>query len=831
LDLAVVSHAPERRAEPFARQSLCKAARQEEKDDMEKHTPRHKTTAGSSAISHAGFPMRRLAIAAIVVALVGAFSVFAAVLGWKSEMHSARADFEKMARHMADDIQRELDTSVQVVKLLGSVFNKSDQISRGRFSAYANGAMAGRAGLQALEFIPRVSAQQRAGFEAGVRGEGFEKFSITQRTAGGELVAADLRPEHFPVLFVEPLAGNEPSLGFDLASQPERLEELSKARDSGEPVASGRVPLVQGNDRKNGLLIFHPVYLKDAPVGTSEEKHNNLLGFSLGVLRMDKMSDYCMEDVQAGGIKVWLEGKGVQQDEEPLFSSPFSRAPRDAGSLSLLPHQMFELKLPLSIGQRSWDLNFESSPGFLASRLTWRPWIALGAGLVITVLLGMYFFMTLRLYTVSDVSAAERARSELRLREKIHQIRLAEREARDKEEKLQILLAGIKAATLTVDAITFSILDLNPVAESLFSVSARDWIGKPHRELFGANMRPLDARTDMLQAVFNGTSTFASGEFLLELPDGRLVPISRTVLSASIMGKTYIFEVLFDISEKKALERQLGLAQKLESIGQLASGIAHEINTPIQYVSGNLGFLQDAFKSLADILARYDALAKTASIDPSLEEELQALDRAKEQARYDELLSEIPGSISDSIAGVERVAVIVGAMKKFSHPDVSEKRLLDVNKAIESTLTITRNEWKYTADMKTEFDPASPLLFCFPGDFNQVILNLVVNAAHAISDKYKGTGKKGLLTVSTSSDADSLTIRVSDTGTGIPPENTSRIFDPFFTTKEVGKGTGQGLAIVHSVVERHGGTIDLESTPGEGTTFILRFPLGQEHHV
>jgi signal transduction histidine kinase/sensor domain CHASE-containing protein len=775
--------------------------------------------------------MRRLVIASSVVALVGALSVFAAVLGWESEMQSSQADFDRMTQRITDIMQRQLDTDVEVVKLLGSLFNSSDHISRGRFSAFARGAMTGRVGLQALEYIPRVPDRQRAMLEAEVRSEGFKAFSFTQRTTEGGLIVADRRPEYFPVLYVEPLAGNEPALGFDLGSQPERLEALSKARDTGEAVASSRVSLVQGNDIKNGLLIFYPVYFKDAPTGTQEERRQNLLGFSLGVYRMDTIFEYALEGVQNDEIKVWLEDNGGSHSDRPFYSSPSTPDSRDTQGWHLLPARKFELKRPLVVGQRSWELCFESTPDFLASRLTWRPWIALGAGLVITALLGMYFFTTLRLFTMSDVSAAERTASELRLREKIQQTRQAEIEARDKEEKLQILLTGIKAATFTIDAITFAILDLNPVAESLFSISARHWIGKPHRELFGANVRPLDARTDMLQAVFNGSSTFASGEFLLELPDGRLVPISRTVLSASIMGKTYIFEVLFDISEKKALERQLGLAQKLESIGQLSSGIAHEINTPIQYVSGNLGFLRDAFVSLTDILARYDSLAKSASIDPALAEELQGLAQAKDHARYEELLSEIPGSISDSISGVERVAVIVGAMKRFSHPDVAEKRLLDVNKAIESTLTITRNEWKYTADMKTELDPTSPLLFCFPGDFNQVILNLVVNAAHAISDKYKGTGQKGLLTVSTSSDADSLTIRVSDTGTGIPPENTSRIFDPFFTTKEVGKGTGQGLAIVHSVVERHGGTIDLESTPGEGTSFILRFPLGQEHHA
>ena len=786
---------------------------------------------GHSTISLSGFPRYRLALVVFMVVLVGALAVFAAVFTWKNEMHGARADFEKIAQRVTGNLQRQLDTCVEATERIKEISDSDRNVSRARFLAFTRGVMTGLPSIQALNYIPRVPAGDRSRLEASVRAEGFQDFTITERSPDGNMIPASQRPVYYPVLYVEPFEENRAAFGFDLGSNPARLDALGKARDMGVSVASGRVSLVTREEGNSGFLIFHPLYRRDAPVQSVEERRRNLQGFSLSVFRFDNLFAHATGGLLPEELTLRLLDRSAPPEEELLYSQA---PPANAGNTpgwSVFPEPEFETWTTLRAAHREWTLRLATTPVFFTTRLTWHPWVTLGAGLIITVLLGMYAFMTIRLFDMADTNAAERASSELRLREKIHQIIQAEREARDKEEKLQILLAGIKAATLTIDATSFTILDMNPVAESLFSVSAKEWIGRPHRELFGRNMRPLDARTDMLQAVFDGENASASGEFLLELADGRLVPLNRTVLSASITGKTYIFEVLFDISDKKTLERQLGLAQKLESIGQLASGIAHEINTPIQYVSGNLGFLQDAFKSLENILARYEALASSAGTDPSLGEELQGLSRAKEQARYQELVTEIPGSISDSIAGVERVAVIVGAMKKFSHPDVAEKRLLDVNKAIESTLTITRNEWKYNCDMQTDFDPASPLLFCFPGDFNQVILNLVVNAAHAISDKFQGTGKKGLLTVSTTSDDTSVTIRVSDTGTGIPPENTSRIFDPFFTTKEVGKGTGQGLAIVHSVVERHGATIDLESTPGEGTTFTLRFPLGQEHHA
>jgi signal transduction histidine kinase len=186
-------------------------------------------------------------------------------------------------------------------------------------------------------------------------------------------------------------------------------------------------------------------------------------------------------------------------------------------------------------------------------------------------------------------------------------------------------------------------------------------------------------------------------------------------------------------------------------------------------------------------------------------------------------MDEIPKAIAQSTDGVRRVSEIVKSMKDFSYPEGEDKVLLDVNGAIKSTVTITRNEWKYVAELETVLNPDIPLVLCFPGMFNQVILNLIVNAAHAIGDVVKNTGNKGKITVSTETSGDDVVVKIADTGTGIPENIRHKIFDPFFTTKEVGKGTGQGLAIAHTViVEKHNGSITFESEMGKGTTFIIR---------
>jgi PAS domain S-box-containing protein len=281
-----------------------------------------------------------------------------------------------------------------------------------------------------------------------------------------------------------------------------------------------------------------------------------------------------------------------------------------------------------------------------------------------------------------------------------------------------------------------------------------------------------------------------------------------------------------DITERNLMREQLLQAQKLESVGQLAAGIAHEINTPTQYIGDNVRFLKDAFVDLKKLLANYERLLLAAQDSTLSGDTIQEVAAAVEHADTGYLLDEIPKAIDQTLEGVTRVSTLVSAMKEFSHPGTKEKVLVDLNHAIDGTITMARNEWKYVADMETDFDPTLPLIPCQAGEFNQVILNLIVNAAHAIADVVRERGpEKGMIKIQTRNCLEWAEIRVRDTGSGIPERVRTRIFDPFFTTKEIGKGTGQGLAIARSVVvDKHGGTIHFETETGKGTTFVIRLP-------
>jgi signal transduction histidine kinase len=261
-------------------------------------------------------------------------------------------------------------------------------------------------------------------------------------------------------------------------------------------------------------------------------------------------------------------------------------------------------------------------------------------------------------------------------------------------------------------------------------------------------------------------------------------------------------------------------------MGQLAAGIAHEINTPTQYVGDNTRFLQEGFSGMMEILESYRRLEELVRKGEGLDDALEEVRSRADSLDLDFLTEEIPASLRQSLEGLERVTRIVQAMKKFSHPGNDGQVSIDLNAVIENALTVCRNEWKYVADLQTDLQADLPEIQGLAGELNQVLLNVLINAAHAVEDRYGRDSEKGLIHISTRADGDYAEIRIRDTGCGIPAEHREKIFDLFYTTKEAGKGTGQGLAIARNVVvDKHGGSIDFTSETGEGTTFVIRLPF------
>jgi signal transduction histidine kinase len=311
---------------------------------------------------------------------------------------------------------------------------------------------------------------------------------------------------------------------------------------------------------------------------------------------------------------------------------------------------------------------------------------------------------------------------------------------------------------------------------------------------------------------------------------GVMAMFSRSVLPEHLLTT---LELLADLAASALenvrhfqLELELEQARKLESVGQLAAGVAHEINSPLQFIGDNIEFISECTEKLFEVVRAYDRILGDVNNPKAWGQRRQEIAEVINKARFEQIMEQMPAAAADSLEGVKRVMDIVRAMRQFSHPGTDEMTETDLNEAIRNTLIITRNRWKCVADAETTLDPDLTLVPAFAAEISQVLLNLVVNAADAITEKIGADpDDKGRISIRSRCDADHVVVEIEDTGCGIPDSVRSRIFDPFFTTKDVGKGTGQGLAICRNiVVNKHHGSIELDSTLGLGSCFRVILP-------
>jgi PAS domain S-box-containing protein len=406
------------------------------------------------------------------------------------------------------------------------------------------------------------------------------------------------------------------------------------------------------------------------------------------------------------------------------------------------------------------------------------------------------------------------------------QLKTASSEIATAHAELELFLQSIPSILIGLDSVG-RIKRWNSAASQTFAISGKEVLGRTLTDC-GIEWLHPDIEHEISSWLTSNSVLRCDHIAYKRAQTVRFVGFSvRPIFSTSNRKIGFIITGA-DVTERKCLEEQLRQAQKLEAIGQLAAGIAHEINTPTQFVGDNTAFVKQSWEPIVNLLDfcrdMHKEAAKTGSV--SLEA-LAEFDRLSEQYDLSFLREEIPHAIDQSLEGLQRVAKIVRAMKDFSYRGTEEKELVDLNRAIEATITVAKGEWKHVAEVVTELSPEIPHVMGMSGELKQVILNLIVNAAQAIGDAAKkGAVEKGQIIITTKRDGDAVEISVKDTGTGIPDDVRSRIFEPFFTTKPLGKGTGQGLALAHSiVVNRHQGKIWFDSQLGKGTTFFVRIPI------
>ncbi len=416
--------------------------------------------------------------------------------------------------------------------------------------------------------------------------------------------------------------------------------------------------------------------------------------------------------------------------------------------------------------------------------------------------------------TINDISSLKKAQEDLKL----------------SHSQIQYLLSAIDSILIGVskeDMITH----WNRTAEKVFGIYQNEAIGKNiigftipwewDKIYIGVTNAIIEKRPITLPDV-----RYDSGDGqkrLLGITVNPVMDEEGNLLGYLIFGR--------DITEKRINESEILQAQKLQSIGQLAAGVAHEINTPAQYVNDNLHFIKDTVNDLENLMLMCDSLFSTLHTAKQLPDKLHHLlneiDGIKQKIDYDYCKSELPKAVEQSLEGVGKIVSIVKSLKSFAHPDTQRKISINLHALLNDVITISRNEWKYIADLVTKYKDIDIMVPCYPNQLNQVFLNMIINARDAIQEAIdKKILERGVIEVSTNTNLEYAIVSIKDNGTGIPENIQSRIFDPFFTTKEAGKGTGQGLAIAHSIIyEKHKGMIRVESDYGKGTTFYVYLPL------
>jgi PAS domain S-box-containing protein len=409
------------------------------------------------------------------------------------------------------------------------------------------------------------------------------------------------------------------------------------------------------------------------------------------------------------------------------------------------------------------------------------------------------------------------------LTESNEQLVKAQEEIRRERNELSVTLESISEGVVTTDQCGVIRLCNNIIAE-IFDQKTSDIEGQLFQSLLNAEDPKITQQIVDLyapeRAMEDGYVRIRQINIRTLSGDAKIISISAAPLSNRYKGITGMVYVVRDITEALKQESQIALSQKMESIGQLAAGIAHEINTPMQYIGDNNSFVKDAFENVFSYSQELERLMNEGGcVAP------EKIDALKDEKDIEFFVDEVPSALEQTSKGITYVSKIIRAMKDFSHSSRGTKVDTDINGAVETTITISANEWKYYAELESDLQPGLPMVKCIEDEIKQVLLNMIINAAHATEERY-GNTREGRISIRTVLEEGFVKIVIGDNGTGIKEENLKKIFDQFFTTKKVGKGTGQGLSIAHDIiVNKHGGKIDVRSEFGVGTEFHILLPV------
>lgn len=729
--------------------------------------------------------MRQLLPVALL-SFLGAMAVFATA--YFLERDNADARFRELAEQRLVAVRGSLALVVDITNVVASHFAvlPPSAVSANGFRALVSSALGRHSYIQAFSWNPVLAPGELAEFEQRMVASGLSGFRVTRRTAEGQSEPVTGSEWHVPILFIEPRRGNESAIGFDLASNPTRLRALDAARETGRASATGRIRLVQDRGDQFGILIVSAAKKSGAADPPSA---TDLIGYVSGVIRV---SDLIEADFEGGAV--WGGGR-VQLHVFDISAPPEEQRlyPALGGqSLDQLLRGLYAAQ-EFDMAGRKWRLVAVPGPAFKVENL---PLISLGV-LVVALLCCAFLVMHMR----ARVAAAEMAEEQAYA---IDQAR----------KRLSFAQTLARIGSLDVDR---QRMVATPGEGILPILGIREAGTDLPLEVIFRHVPPADRRR-VMDAIADRRGAPVEIEFPVMRGGHTFTVLARSDLQedGEATGITLIFQDVTLIraaeAERAEMIRRMAEPGRLEALGTLAGGIAHEINTPIQYIGDNLRFIRDAIGDLLSL-----ARAEAAGNRTEVEARLKAVD-------LDFLEAELPAAADQGLDGVGRIARIVQSVKSFSHPGSEGAVRFDLNETIQSAITVSRNSWKYVAEVEADLDPGLTPVMGSQNEIGQVLLNLILNAAHAIEDAKPAGG--GRINVASRVAGDKVIITVADNGKGVPKGMEERIFDLFFTTKGPGRGTGQGLAISRSIiVKNHGGSIAVSPTQGGGATFTVLLPI------
>ena len=411
----------------------------------------------------------------------------------------------------------------------------------------------------------------------------------------------------------------------------------------------------------------------------------------------------------------------------------------------------------------------------------------------------------------------------------VTELKRAEHSAQAAHRESELFIKAVPSVLIGVDN-QGRIDRWNPACEALFELSEAQVRGRPLKD---CGIRWIDPELAVeLDSWPSRTDAFKRENMAFD-KNGERCLFSVTVNPVRFPDGSGAGLLITgaDVTQRRQTEEQLRQTQKLDAVGQLAAGIANEISNPAQSASENTVFIKDSWHALDGLLSQVRLLSREHRLGGVSPATIRAVVGCAEEADLDDLMEETPKAIRQCLDGLERVSEVVRAMTEFSHPDPPGKSLVDINRVVETIVTVTRSEWKSVARLETSLDATLPKVPGQRSDLNHVILNLIVNAAHAIKDR-GAAASQGMINILTRRRGTDVEVVVADNGTGIAPEHRSRVFDPFFSTKGVDQGSGHGLFVAHNiVVKKHRGKIWFETEKGQGTTFFVRVPIQPPVHT